>query len=198
MATSNTSAQLLPDSKVYEVLQYYYTPSVSTSLNLRDTLYAFIGRVTPWNDENNPPVPEQDQRSIKNVFKDIISTKLITSSDVSPVIPRIDWDSGTVYDYYTDTEDMLAVDADNIIIKQFYVRNKFDQIFKCLWNNNNSQSTVEPQFLPGTFDNSLLVKTSDGYKWKYMYSLDAGLKQKFFDCSLISRIFVYLFLSSSS
>ena len=177
MATSNTQAQLLPSSKVYEVLQYYYSPAQVYDT----TLYAFIGRVTPWPDESNPPVPTQDQRSIKDIFKDIIAAKLITSSDISPVIPRIDWDSGTVYDYYQDTENMLAVDSDNIVISQFYVRNRFDQIFKCLWNNNGSQSTVEPQFLPGTFDSSFLVKTADGYKWKFMYSLDAGLKQKFFD-----------------
>ena len=176
---ANTSAQLLPDSKVYEVLQYYYSPSQVHET----TLYAFIGRVTPWPDESNPPVPTQDQRSIKDIFKDIIATKLITSSDISPVIPRIDWDSGTVYDYYQDTEDMLAVDLDNIVISQFYVRNRFDQVFKCLWNNNGSSSTVEPQFLPGTFDSSFLVKTADGYKWKFMYSLDAGLKQKFFDAN---------------
>ena len=179
MATSNTSAQLLPDSKVYEVLQYYYSPA-----QVHETsLYAFIGRVTPWPNETNPPVPTQDQRSIKDIFKDIIATKLITSSDISPVIPRIDWNSGTVYDYYQDTENMLAVDSDNIVISQFYVRNRFDQVFKCLWNNNGSQSTVEPQFLPGTFDSSFLVKTADGYKWKFMYSLDAGLKQKFFDAN---------------
>jgi hypothetical protein len=180
MATiANTSAQLLPNSKVYEVLQYYYSPSQVHET----TLYAFIGRVTPWPDESNPPIPTQDQRSIKDIFKDIIATKLITSSDISPVIPRIDWDSGLVYDYYQDTENMLAVDSDNIIISQFYVRNRFDQVFKCLWNNNGSQSTVEPQFLPGTFDSSFLVKTADGYKWKFMYSLDAGLKQKFFDAN---------------
>lgn len=179
MATANTSAQLLPASKVYEVLQYYYSPS-----QVHDTtLYAFIGRVTPWPNETNPPVPTQDQRSIKDIFKDIIAAKLITSSDISPVIPRIDWNSGTVYDYYQDTENMLAVDSDNIVISQFYVRNRFDQVFKCLWNNNGSQSTVEPQFLPGTFDSSFLVKTADGYKWKFMYSLDAGLKQKFFDAN---------------
>jgi len=177
MATSNTQAQLLSDSKVYEVLQYYYSPARVQNTSL----YAFIGRVTPWPDEANPPVPTQDQRSIKDIFKDIIAAKLITSSDISPVIPRIDWDSGTVYDYYQDTKNMLAVDSDNIVISQFYVRNRFDQIFKCLWNNNGSQSTVEPQFLPGTFDSSFLVKTADGYKWKFMYSLDAGLKQKFFD-----------------
>jgi hypothetical protein len=177
MATANTQAQLLPGSKVYEVAQYYYAPAGGNPTSL----YAFIGRVTPWVNETLPPMPEQDDYSIKQIFKDIIAAKLITSSDISPVIPRIDWTSGEVYDYYSDTVDMLAVDVDQNLIKQFYVRNKFDQIFKCLWNASGSPSTIEPQFLPGTFDNTFLVKTSDGYKWKYMYSLDTGLKQKFFD-----------------
>lgn len=179
MATANTAAQLLVGSKVYEVLQYYYSPSQLHNT----TLYAFIGNVTPWPNENIPPAPSVSEYAIKQVFKDIIAAKLINSSDISPVIPRIDWQSGEIYDYYSDSVDMLAVDTEQKIVKRFYIRNKFDQIFKCLWNNNGEPSTIEPQFLPGTFDNSFLVKTADGYKWKYMYSLDAGLKQKFFDSS---------------
>jgi hypothetical protein len=179
MATSNTQAQLLSGSKIYEVLQYYYTPG-GTSTNLT-TLYGFIGNVTPWDNPDNPPEFEETEKNIKQVFKNIIAAKLVTSADISPVIERIDWESGAVYDCYMDDENMFAVGADGFLIKRFYVRNRFDQVFKCLWNNNNAPTTVEPQFLPGTFDNSFLVTTADGHKWKYMYSLDSGLKQKFFD-----------------
>jgi hypothetical protein len=182
MATANSSAQLLPAGRLYEVLQYYYAPAgagaIASNIN---NLYGFIGRVTPWDDENNPPVPDQSDYSIKGYFKDIIAAKLITSSDVGAIVPRIDWVSGNVYDYYDDTVNMIETDSDGVLVKNFYVRNKFDQIFKCLWNNNGAESVDEPQFLPGTFDNTFLVKTADGYKWKFMYSLDAGLKQKFFD-----------------
>jgi hypothetical protein len=181
MATANTQAQLLHGSKIYEVLQYYYSPRVVDSSANFNSLYAFIGQVTPWPNEIDPPVPTQDQQSIKQYFKNIIATKLVTSSDISPVIPRRDWTANVIYDYYEDSIDMLATDANNIVQKNFYVRNRFDQIFKCLWNNNDAPSTVEPQFLPGTFDNTFLVKTADGYKWKFMYSLDSGSKQKFFD-----------------
>ena len=181
MATANTQAQLLHGSKIYEVLQYYYSPRVSDSNVNLNSLYAFIGQVTPWTNEAEPPVPTQDQQSLKQYFKNIIATKLVTSSDISPVIPRRDWTAGVTYDYYEDTIDILATNASNIVEKNFYVRNRFDQIFKCLWNNNGAPSTVEPQFLPGTFDNTFLVRTADGYKWKFMYSLDSGSKQKFFD-----------------
>ena len=182
--TANSS-QLIYGSKIYEVIQYYYAPAAgANALNsLQNSLYAFIGQVDPWPDEEQPPVPTQDQYSIKQVFKNIIAAKKVTSSDISAVIPRRDWKSGTTYDYYSDTEDMLSVNNDGILTKNFYIRNRFDQVFKCLWNGNGVESTVEPEFLPGTFDTSFLVKTSDGYKWKFLYTINIGQKQKFLDAN---------------
>ena len=182
--TANSS-QLIYGSKIYEVLQYYYAPAASANLtnNLSNSLYAFIGQVDPWQDEELPPQPTQDQYSIKQVFKNMIAAKKVTSSDISAVIPRRDWKTGTVYDYYSDTEDMLSVNTDGILTKNFYVRNRFDQVFKCLWNGNGAESTVEPEFLPGTFDTSFLVKTVDGYKWKFLYTINIGQKQKFLDAN---------------
>jgi hypothetical protein len=86
-----------------------------------------------------------------------------------------------VYDYYDDRVDMFTLDSQSLVSKNFYVKNKFDQVFKCLWNNNGGASTVQPQFLPGTFDSTFLIQTSDGYKWKFMYSINGGVKQKFLD-----------------
>ena len=182
--TANSS-QLIYGSKIYEVLQYYYAPAATANAtnSLQNALYAFIGQVDPWPDEELPPAPEQDQYSLKQVFKNIIAAKKVTSSDISPVIPRRDWKTGTVYDVYSDTEDMFTVDSNGILTKNFYIRNRFDQVFKCLWNNNNGASTVEPEFLPGTFDKTFLVKTADGYKWKFMYTINIGQKQKFLDAN---------------
>jgi hypothetical protein len=182
--TANSS-QLVYGSKVYEVLQYYYAPAANnlTGVGLQNTLYGFIGQVDPWEDEYNPPTPTQDQYSIKNVYKNIIATKRITSSDISAVIPRFDWTEGTVYDIYDDKTDMFTVDENGILNKIFYIKNRFDQVFKCLWNANGSPSTIEPEFLPGTFDKTLLIKTADGYKWKFLYSINPGVKQKFLDAN---------------
>jgi hypothetical protein len=81
---------------------------------------------------------------------------------------------------------MLDSDVLGKLIRKFYVRNSYDQIFKCIWNGesnlsaNGTASIVEPMILPG---NSLsgTVYTSDNYKWKYMYTIDPTLKFKFFD-----------------
>ena len=180
--TANSSL-LTYSSKLYEVLQYYFAPSSTAeeSVDVPNSLYAFLGRVTPWPDPFNPPPPTQDQYSIKNTFKNIIAAKKIISSDISPVIPRKDWATGTIYDYYDDRVDMFTLDANNLVSKNFYVKNRYDQVFICLWNNRGVASTIEPQLTPGTFDSTFLVQTSDGYKWKFLYSIDAGIKQRFLD-----------------
>ena len=180
--TANSSI-LLSGSKVYEVLQYYYAPSstANSTTSVKNSLYAFIGNVTGWPDPYNPPVPTQDQYSLKQVFKNIITAKKVTSADISPVVSRRDWKSGTVYDYYNDRVDMFTVNSDNLLSKNFYVKNKYDQVFKCLWNNQGAASTVEPQLSPGSFDSAFLVQSSDGYKWKFLYSISGGTKQKFLD-----------------
>lgn len=63
----------------------------------------------------------------------------------------------------------------------FYVRNDRDQIFKCLFNNNRANSTVQPTIdIDGQLPENPFILTDDGYKWKYLYSIAPGLKQKFF------------------
>lgn len=64
----------------------------------------------------------------------------------------------------------------------FYVRNSRDQVFKCIFDNNDAVSTVEPTIdIDGQLPENPFIKTSDGYKWKYLYTIPSGLKQKFFN-----------------
>lgn len=152
-----------------------YTPNYTTSS------YFFVGKVTPWNNDNEVPVPNQSESEIKETFKNAVFSKQLTSSNMCPVIPRIDWTSNSVYDYYDDKVNMLAVDSDKKLIKQFYVRNRYDQVFKCLWNNNRGASTVEPVLKTGNTEPSQTLYLSDGYKWIYVATIDKGLKKNFFD-----------------
>lgn len=64
---------------------------------------------------------------------------------------------------------------------KFYVRNIYDQVFKCLYNNGGTESTVMPEIdVGGSLPENPFIITSDGYKWKYLYTIPAGLKEKFF------------------
>lgn len=62
----------------------------------------------------------------------------------------------------------------------FYVRNSKDQVFKCLFNNSVA-STTEPTIdIDGQLPENPYIETADGYKWKFLYTIPYGLKQKFF------------------
>jgi len=175
-------------AKVIQSELTYYYPTLTYPLNpdiKLATIYCFLSKAGPWPDDTNPPIPTQDQRSIKNMYKNMFVMKQINSNNITPVIPKVNWASGITYDYYRDDIDMFSVDQNNIPMYNFYVINKYDQVFKCLWNANGNASTVEPYFEPGTYGTNNIFQGSDGYKWKFMFSVDFGLKSTFMDNSWI-------------
>ena len=185
-------------AKVTSVGQVYYSPAsvVSTTGSILASFYAFLAKVEAWPDENNPPTPTQDQSSLKKIYKNIFVTKKITVNDISPVIERINWVNNTVYSYYRDDIDMLELDENGFLVNKFYVKNRYDQVFKCLWNNNGGTSTIEPKFEPGTYGINNIYQGVDGYKWKYIYTVDVGTKVKFMDTTWMPVPVGTLILSS--
>ena len=148
-------------------------------------MYCVLSKVDNWSDDSNPPAPTQDQKTIKNFLKNAFVAKQITSNDICPVIPRIDWTSGTVYDYYVDDVDILAKDQNGYPLYEFYVLNRYNQVFKCLWNNNGGPSLYEPYFQPGNYNTNGIYQNIDGYKWHFIYTVDDALRIKFMDTSWI-------------
>jgi hypothetical protein len=138
-------------------------------------MYLFIGRVDPWGtnagetgDDVTPPSPVDsfDQTEYDH-WRDMISAKRVQSGEVSNVMPRYDWTSGTTYAQY-DHEDSALFNS------QFYVLNSAFDVYKCLFNNGDSASTVEPT---GTAAEPF--STGDGYKWQYMFTITAAETLKF-------------------
>lgn len=64
--------------------------------------YYFLGKTLQWSDEAAPPYPVDSYAYERAVRDDIITMKAITPSDVSFVIPRVNWTTNTVYDMYDD------------------------------------------------------------------------------------------------
>ena len=117
-------------------------------------------------------------------FDDMLAAKKVTSTDVSIVIPRRNWTTGTVYDYYRHdygnrvtggtTTQAANSGATNLFDATFYVMSSTFNVYKVLDNNGNAASTVEP-----TGTSSSILTTGDGYKWKYMYTLSATQQANF-------------------
>lgn len=175
---------LTNNAKVSQIDLLYYAPvavvppAITTPIN---SFYCFLSKPTPWANDAEPTTPSADLKSIKQIYKNIFVAKQIKTSDISPIIQRIDWTANETYDYFEDDVDMTAKDANGYLVKHFYVKNKYDQIFKCLWNNKGNSSTREPYFEPGTYSTNRIFQGDDGYKWKFMYTIDTGLKLKFMD-----------------
>jgi hypothetical protein len=171
-------------AKVSQVELEYYFPSATVQGSPVGAFYAFLGQEDSWpviNGVETPTQPTEDQTYLKKVFKNMFAAKLINSSNMSPVIQRINWANNTNYFAYMDNADVQAKDANGFLVHNFYIKNRFDQVFKCLANNNGGLSTSEPFFQPGSYGTNNIYEGSDLYKWKYMYTIDAGSKNKFMD-----------------
>lgn len=250
-----------------ELERFYFSPIMLLGNNYSTTnyqnVYVFIGHNDAgYDNANNVTTITVD--SMRQTLNDIIFMKKINLNDISVVIERIDWKTNTFYDRYDSDTTLSDFDDNGKLRKKFYIRNKFDQVFKCLWNNINSSntfninsiqstsnyttilhnggtfsvgglvtlqnvnpkeyngtykvinsslgsvvvdfnsvdpravstsvpyinggtikntilSTQEPMLDFGTFDSENIVETSDGYKWKYIYTLEKSSKLKFFD-----------------
>jgi hypothetical protein len=242
-----TSSSLIKTILHKSLAEGVYRDVVTRSSNY----YYYLGKTLSWTDELNPPYPIDSYAYERNARSEIITMKQIGPSDVSFVIPRRNWTSGTVYDMYDDEYcneilginivsggsgfnslptititggggtgasytpvvlDGQIIDVDfvsrgtgytsvptvtvtggggvgadlravlnlaysgenNLEDANFYVMTDDFNVYKCLDNNLNANSTVKP-----TGTSVSPITTADGYIWKYMYNVPINLRSKF-------------------
>jgi hypothetical protein len=137
--------------------------------NTASNFYIAFGKYFEWDDDSIPPLPNTSvQTSFIDVNKEMIFGKKVTPDDIVCVGKKINWTSGTVYDYYTHNDP-------NLYSKNFYVINSLNRVYKCLFNNYGAPSTVEPNLTVSKGD----FNTSDGYKWKFMFAINNKNVKKF-------------------
>ena len=162
-----------------------------------NTMYLGIGRPQPFatstrgdartNNEGtdtSPLTPADNLNAQHFPFDDMLATKKIPSTDVTFSIPRRNWVTGTTYDTYRHDYGEYATGGTTAITSNsgastlfdatFYVLTTDRNVYKCLENDGNTASTVEP-----TGTSTIVLSTADGYKWKYMYTLSASQQSNF-------------------
>ena len=136
-------------------------------------VYVAIGKADAWSattadtTDTTPFTPNDHLEDQNNARRQFIGLQKLTSADVSHVVKRYDWTTGRSYTAW-DSDDA------NIYDKEFYVLTNEFKVYKCLRNNNGGQSTVQP-----THTTADPVNLSDGYTWKYMYSITTADSEKF-------------------
>ena len=143
------------------------------------------GRTNNEGSDTAPVTPADNLNAQHFPFDDLLAAKKIASSDVAFAIPRRNWTTGTTYDIYrhdygefaTGTTTAITANggASTLHDSAFYVLTTARNVYKCLDNDGNTASTVEPT---GT-NPSVVLTTSDDYKWKFMYTLSASQQANF-------------------
>ena len=145
--------------------------------NTTNRYYIGIGRSESWDSSETVPTPTDTPRTIRNARASLQSIK--SATDLSYVIPRHNWSSGSTYTPYDD--DYASVPTTNA----YYVMTEDNQVYICLQQAKNSAGTATTSTIKPTGTTTKPFKTSDGYVWKFLYSLSAARSSAFLSSNFL-------------
>ena len=152
-----------------------------------DTGAEAVGGVYRIADETNAPAPLDNQTEKFKVYEELIAAKRVESSNVITVVPRFNWNTVTnpKFDMYKPdysaapasggTAKQTATGANTLSAAKFYVMNSNYEVFKCLYNKEDTVSGgTNASDMPTTANNyvsGVYTGPNDGYRWKYLYTM---------------------------
>jgi len=157
---------LLDNHRVYTASIFKDTLSDQNSANV----YFTFGKSTPWSNEASPDIANTSPVQMTEIWNQMIGAKKITGNDIMHCVPRYDWKVNTVYTEYDQNSSELGQDG-----VQFYVLTTDFNVFKCIYNNNGANSTIQPT----STNPAMITQTADGYIWKFMYSIPTSERIRF-------------------
>ena len=165
---------------------------VDSVQNSNNSYYAWIGLPdapefqSDWN--SNPPAPKDCLDDSNYYWDTMLALKKINSGDVSQVVKKITWQSGTTYDMWRNDIDRnnpsQPSGALDIYDSNYYVINSEFKVYICLFNNANPENSFrggpsldEPNFTD--LEPREAGSSGDGYIWKYLYTIKPNQIIKF-------------------
>ena len=142
--------------------------------------YVFIGRPHAWSDDTSPPAPANSELEEIQAYEDMIALKKVSSTDISHGIVRYNWTTGTKYDEwrhnYSSSNTTNVTNVSNFYDGRGYIITDEFKVYKCLKTGMSGGSTVNSTVKP---THTSIAVESDGYMWKFMYSVIASDVIKF-------------------
>lgn len=158
-------------------------------------IYLGIGRPQSWDNDNAPDTPKDTVADELYYWDDMIALKRVQPSDVSLSIVRRNWTTGRFYDIYrhdyngttqgVNINDGGATTPATLADANFYIITDEYNVYKCINNRKNGvvvQSTIKPT---GSTPDALIGPLSDGYVWKYMFTVSPADVLKFVSTDFI-------------
>ena len=163
-----------------------FVSGISTTDN---SYYVFIGLpnatevASDWNTNTPSPIDNFDQQD--DIYDTLISAKKITSNDVLRVVNKATWSSGVIYEMYRHDYSINNLSpqtsSTNLYSSSYYVMNKDFRVYVCIYNGaapSNSGKGIVSLQEPTHTDLQPRLE-SDGYIWKYLYTITPSEILKF-------------------
>ena len=165
--------QLIPNTYRYNSAKNFVDSFSKSGVN-GNHYYVFAGNHQPYANTDIAVINDDTYDTYIDVYRNMVFGKLAQAQDVSLLVKKVAWVSGTVYDMYDDQDTKLY--GKNFFV--YVTDGGYYYVFKCLSNNSGQLSTVQPS-LSTVGDDGLFISPVDNYVWKYMYSVDGTTFDKF-------------------
>lgn len=149
------------------------------------TYYIGIGKVDQYDSSDIVSTPLRTNFDEAEARANLISIKKVPTGNISLVIPRYNWVSGTTYSAFSDTSVGIPTNA-------YYVLTEDNEVYICIQQGKTATgasnvSIVKPSYTAatGSIPQTGIFQTADGYRWKLAYTLSAARANTFLTSGFI-------------
>jgi hypothetical protein len=135
-----------------------------------------IGKSELWNDSDVPDTPVSSDQDIRNAAYGLQSIKAVL--DWSMVSLRTNWSSGAIYSAWNDNLYQTP-------INNYYVVTDANQVYMCIQQGKTTAGNPVPSTTQPTGTTTAPFKTSEGYIWKFLFSIGALEASKYLAANFI-------------
>ena len=140
--------------------------------------YMALGRPNAWTPNDAvPDTPYENDYANNTLWENMFAMKKIASTDIIHSSPRNLWVSGTTYVEYDDQDT-------NIESKVYHVITTNNNVYMCL-KAGAGASTTDPDATGVQTTGVINHSGSDGYIWKYMFTVNTTNASKYLTSSFI-------------
>lgn len=165
-------SSILTDTLKRDLVQKLFNENEGTRVGDSDNnYYIAIGRSEVWSDPTNASVNDttipgfsvnkRDEREFRYRMQSVKAVEAF-----SWVVPKRDWTAGDTYYEFSDWET-----TNHPAAQSPYVITEDNNVYVCIRSNKNAAGEEQPSDQKPDHTNNTLTLETDGYIWKYLYTI---------------------------
>ena len=147
-------------------------------LGLPNSSAVGFGRTSDWSSSiSGPPSPTDNFQYLTHYRDTGIFGKRVNSENIRRVVRKVQWTSNTAYDMYrhdySSTNTTPNSGTSRLYDSNYYVINSDFRVYICIDNGSSGTNLkgARSKFEPTSTDLQPFTAGSDGYTWKYLFSI---------------------------